>query len=102
MSIRILRSLLLLALLTITTLQAQSPRDHTRPKYSSGTTVSDSQAVDLTLTLSAASVRPVQTWVRTAGTIDKTGKVLTAYLSRSNAEFVKVGQRVRAFPPEAR
>ncbi len=80
---------------------AQGVREHTRP--SKGTTVvSESQASDLTLTLSTASSRMVQTWVRTAGTIDKSGKVLTATLSGSDASLVKVGQRIRAFPPSSK
>ena len=64
--------------------------------------VSDSQASDLTLTLSTVSLRLVQTWVRTAGTIDKSGKVLTASLNGPDASLVKVGQRLRAFPPSSK
>ncbi len=82
--------------------RAQSIRDRTRPSYSTGTAVTESQAVDLTLTLTEASIRPVQTWLRTAGTIDSGNKVLTAYLYPPETEWVKVGQRVRAFPPNAK
>ena len=81
---------------------AQSVREHTRPSKSAGTMVSESQANDLTLTLSTASLRLVQTWVRTAGTIDKSGKVLIASLAGSEASLVKVGQRLRAFPPSSK
>src|SRR5262245_60397233 len=51
----------------------QGVRSHTRldPR---GTKVTQSQAETLTLTLGAADVRLLQTWVRSAGTIDKTGK----------------------------
>jgi hypothetical protein len=80
----------------------QSVRDHTRPAAPAATAVSESQANDLTLTLSTASLRLVQTWVRTAGTIDKTGKILTASLSVNDASLVKVGQRLRAFPPSSK
>ena len=52
-------------------LAAQSPRERTRPAATQGTAVTDTQAIDLTLTLSQAAMRPVQTWVRTAGSIDK-------------------------------
>ena len=76
---------------------AQGPRNHTRP--AAGTVVSQSQAVDLTLTLSSASVRPIQTWIRGAGAIDKTGRVLIGQLDPRDAKFVKVGQRVRTFTP---
>ena len=94
-------SVLLFVSLIISSTHAQDVRKRTRPD-TGGTTVTQSQAVDLTLTLSKAAVRPVQTWVRTAGTIDKSGKVLTAYLDPPDAPLVKVGQRVRAFPPDSR
>jgi hypothetical protein len=77
---------LLLFVALVTTLYAEDIRSHTRPK-NSGTKVSDAQAVDLTLTLSQTSVRPIQMWVRTAGMIDKN---------------LKVGQRVRSFPPASK
>lgn len=79
----------------------QGVRSHTRPK-SAGTTVSESQASDLTLTLTQVTVRPIQVWVRTAGVIDKTGKVVAAYLSPADAASVKVGQRARTFPVSSR
>jgi hypothetical protein len=67
-----------------------------------GTRVDQSQADALTLTLSAVSRRPIQNWVRTGGTIDKTGKVLVAFVSGSDAGLIKAGQRVRAFPPSSK
>jgi multidrug efflux pump subunit AcrA (membrane-fusion protein) len=108
-----MRSLLLLSFFAATSTQAQSIREHTRPTNSDsrarfrsdngkGTAVSDSQASDVTLTLNVVSLRPIQTWVRTAGRIDKTGKLLTAWVHFPEAAFVKVGQRVRAFPPESK
>jgi hypothetical protein len=80
---------------------AQNPRSHTRldPR---GTRVTQSQAETLTLTLGTAEVRLLQTWVRTAGTIAKTGRVLTATVSGFEAPLVRVGQRVRAFPPSSK
>jgi len=98
---KVTRNLLLLPLLVIHSALAQDVRSHTRPD-TSGTTVSKSQAIELTLTLTEVSIRPVQTWVRTAGTIDRTGRILTAYLDPSEASLVKVGQRVRAFPPDSK
>jgi hypothetical protein len=80
--------------------QAQGVRSHTRP--STGTAVTESQAADLTLTLNEASVRGIEQWVRTAGAIDVSGRVLTAYVGPSDAPLVKVGQRVRAFPPDSK
>lgn len=75
-------------------------RDHTRPAEVQK--VSESQAADVTLTLSQAAVRPIQVWVRTAGAIDKNLKILTAYIAPPNAGLVQVGQRVRSFPPESK
>src|SRR5262245_65756386 len=94
---------------------AQGIRDHTRPTTTNDpararyklegntqdtTQLSDEQAADVTLTLNPVSVRPIQTWVRTAGRIDKTGKVVSAYVRSPESDMLKVGQRVRAFPPE--
>jgi hypothetical protein len=81
---------------------AQGVREHTRLAGPKGTQISESQAAALTLTLSAVSLRSIQTWIRTAGSIDKTGKILSASLSGLEATLVKVGQRVRAFPPSSK
>ena len=94
--------LLLLSFFAISSAHAQGVCDHTRPTYTGGTTVTKSQAIDLTLTLSEAFKRPIQTWVRTARTIDKTGKILTAYLYPPDAGLMKVGQRVRTFPLDSK
>ena len=80
----------------------QGVRDHTRLARPAGTTVTKSQAEALTLTVSTVSNRLIQTWVRLAGVIDRSGKILTGSLSGSDAALVKVGQRVRAFPPSSR
>src|SRR5262249_46409000 len=111
-------SLLFLLFAGSSSLLAQGVREHTRPGESSdpararyrlgnntkaaGTSVNETQASDVTLTLNAVSVRPIQTWVRTAGRIDKTGKVLTASVQSPEAAFVKIGQRARAFSPESK
>ena len=109
-------SLVLLLCLASNSLYAQGVRDRTRQsttdparqRYRLGnnvkgsTEVSDTQAEDVTLTLNSVSVRPIQTWVRTAGRIDKSGKVVTAYLNPPESSYVKVGQRVRAFPPQSK
>jgi hypothetical protein len=93
--------LLLLVGAVAAPVQAQGVRDHTR-KSPRATKITESQASDLTLTLTAVSVRPVQTWVRTAGAIDAARKVVTVHLSGSDAALVKVGQRARTFPVESR
>jgi hypothetical protein len=111
------RCLFLLLLLAPSASPAQV-REHTRPgettdparaRYrlgnntkAAGTALSETQASDVTLTLNPVSVRPIQTWVRTAGRIDKSGKVLTAFVQNPQAAFVQAGQRVRAFPPESK
>jgi hypothetical protein len=79
---------------------AQGVRSHTRP--TAGTTVSESQAADLTLTLTPVAVRSIQAWARGAATIDKSRKILTASFNSRDAKFVKVGQRARAFTPESK
>jgi hypothetical protein len=95
----------LVALLVVSSLvvpgsaSAQSVRSRIRQKVNP---ITASQASDLTLTLTAVAVRPVQVWVRTAGRIDAAGKVVTAYLSAKDASFVQVGQRARTFPVESR
>ena len=94
-------ALLLFAFLCSRGTAAQGVREHTRPSKA-GTAVSESQANDLTLTLSTATLRLVQTWIRTGGTIDKAGRILTASLAGPEASLVKVGQRLRAFPPSSK
>jgi hypothetical protein len=81
---------------------AQGIRDRTRPHPDRSTAVTASQAEELTLTLTDVSVRSVQVWVRTAGAIDASRKVVTASVSAAEAATLSVGQRVRAFPPESK
>lgn len=80
----------------------QGIRDRTRPDPPPETAVSDSQAVDLTLTLVATARTALQTWVRTAGTLDEAGRKLTACAHGADAALVAPGQRVRAFPPDSK
>jgi hypothetical protein len=80
---------------------AQDVRRHTRPR-SGATSVTASQAEALTLTIGSVSPRLVQTWIRTAGMIDKAERVLSAEIRGPDTALVKVGQRVRAFPPSAK
>jgi hypothetical protein len=95
-------TVLLFALVVAGAADAQDVRQHTRLSGARPTPISDSQAAALTLTLSTASIRPIQTWIRTAGTPDQTGKTLAASLSGTEGTLVKVGQRVRAFPPSSK
>jgi len=79
--------------------QGVRERMRTAPR---ATTVSESQANELTLTVTQVAVRPIQVWIRTAGTIDADNRTLHSTLSKAEGVFVRPGQRVRAFPPEAR
>ena len=93
----------LLSLSIANAVHAQGVRDHTRPSNTRNNTVlSDAQAAAVTLTLNSVSVRPIQVWVRTAGRMDKTGKVLTGYVYPPEADLLKTGQRVRTFSPESK
>ncbi len=74
----------------------------TRLVHRSSTAVTEAQASELTLTLTEAAVRPIQTWVRTAGTLDATGRVLTTFLRSPEAETVQVGQRLRTYSVASR
>ena len=93
--------LLLVAAAAVPVLEAQGIRDRIR-QAPRGTRITESQASDLTLTLTSVAVRPVQTWVRTAGAIDAARKVVTVHLAGTDATLVKVGQRARTFPVESR
>jgi hypothetical protein len=84
-----------------TSAAAQGVRSHTRLKPR-GTTVSKTQAIDLTLTVTAVATRLIQVWVRSAGTVDPARRVVTVFLSPAEAATVKVDQRARAFPVESR
>jgi hypothetical protein len=87
-------------------LAADSPlraqREHTRPAPRRSTSVSESQASELTLTVTEVAVRPIQVWVRTAGPIDDARRMITAEVTAADRSRVKVGQRVRVFSPESR
>jgi methionine-rich copper-binding protein CopC len=95
-------------LLGLTVVLAAAPafaagvRDFTRPSNPAGTAVNETQATELTLTLTEAAMRPIQTWVRTAGTVDRTGRILTAVLRSPEAELVKEGQRLTAYTVNTR
>ena len=93
---------LLLSLIAAAPAAGQGVRDRIRLARPPGTTVTKSQAEALTLTVSTVSTRLIQTWVRLAGAIDTSGKILAGSLSGSDAALVKVGQRVRAFPPSSK
>ena len=99
-----MRSPLLPVLLLVSAVSAnaQGVREHTRLTGNRPTRVTEAQASELTLTLTEASVRPIQIWVRTAGTIDAAGRSISAELPASQEKLVRAGQRARAFSPDTR
>jgi multidrug efflux pump subunit AcrA (membrane-fusion protein) len=92
---------LIVALLVTLPVQAQGIRERIR-QSARGAKLSETQASDVTLTLSAVTVRPIQQIVRAGGTIDKSHKVITATISTTEGSLIQVGQRVRSFPPESK
>jgi hypothetical protein len=90
------------ALVFALAVDAAAQREHTRPAPNRSTAVTEAQATELTLTLTEVAVRPIQLWVRTAGEVDTSGRVVSAAVPREAASRVRVGQRVRAFSPESR
>lgn len=93
---------ILVACVTGAAQSARDIRDRTRPTPDRSTAVTDSQAGELTLTLTGAAVRPIQVWIRTAGVIDAARKTVTASVPAVDGALVRIGQRVRAFPPASR
>ena len=89
-----------LCVLAAGTFSAQ--RERTRPAPRRQTTVTESQASELTLTLTEVAVRPIQVWIRTGGAIDDARTTLTAQVTAVDSRRIKVGQRARAFSPESR
>jgi len=90
------------SLLIAAAVQASDMRLRTRPKSDSAPAVSQAQAAELTLTLTPIEVRSIQDWVRIAGTLDSTGKLLTARVSSVDAPRVQVGQRARVFSADSK
>lgn len=92
--------LALAALLAAGTGAAQHANHAVEMAAEPSTLVSESQAVDLTLTLVEAQQQELQTWIRTAGKPDAAGRNLSACIPAAEAGLVQPGQRVRAFPPD--
>lgn len=80
---------------------AQGVRRFTRPTTTSAP-VSESQAADVTLTLTQAAPRPIQTWVRVAGIPDASGQSMRVIVRGAQAALVQPGQRLRAFSVASR
>ena len=102
LSLRIVVSFSLAIALFVPPASSQSIRDRIRLSKDKLTPITEAQANELTLTLNDAVVRPIQIWVRTAGVMDAARRTITAIVPAHEAGHVKVGQRIRAFPPESR
>lgn len=76
--------------------QAQDVRRFTRSTQQSQP-LTETQAAAVTLTLTDAQVRPIQTWVRAAGAPDASGKTVRIVVRGAQAGLVQTGQRLRAF-----
>jgi methionine-rich copper-binding protein CopC len=74
---------------------AQGVRDFTRSKPGTTTPLTETQAAEVTLTLTDVQFRPIQTWVRAAGKPD--GNTVTVRIKGAQALLVEPGQRLRAF-----
>jgi hypothetical protein len=95
---------LISSLIAVATLPvgAANVREHTRPTDAPSTAVNEAQAADLALTVTPAAEQTIQTWIRTAATLDASGKNLTAELNAREGALVHVGQRARAFKVSSR
>ena len=93
--------ILLLVVAAVISAEGQGIRERIR-SAPRGASVTSSQAAELTLTVTPVEIRPIQVWVRAAGTVTKDGKILTVSLSAADAALVKAGQRARAFPVQSR
>lgn len=91
-----------LIVVTILPADAASVREHTRPSETPSTAVNEAQAADLALTITPAAEQAIQTWVRTAATLEASGRTLTAELNGREGALVQVGQRARAFQVTSR
>ncbi len=101
MSKRLIKGLLLSVLLAGMA-KAEGIRDHTRPNHERVAQVSQSQAIDLTLTLATTEPQNLQTWIRLAAVIDDAGQTLSAELCSPDATLIKKGQRAHVFPPSSK
>lgn len=93
---------LFLALACIATAGAQGRRDHTRPTHTRDEAAVEARETEITLTVAPVGEQLLQTWIRTAGSIDAERKTLTACVAGPDAALIRAGQRVRAFPPESK
>ncbi|PCJ13002.1 MAG: hypothetical protein COB04_16960 [Gammaproteobacteria bacterium] len=94
---------LLLTQPLITQAQAHGIRDRIRINgLNNDTAITSNQADTLTLTLVEAAHTQIQTWVRTAATMEDNGRTLRTLLCSPDIDLIKLRQRVRAFPADSK
>lgn len=94
---------LLIALLSVASAgRGQTFREHARAERPQDAEVAGAQAQEITLTLVDVAKQSIQTWVRTAGSLDESRRRLTACIGPPDADLVEPGQRVRAFSPDSK
>lgn len=89
-------------LLSIDQARAADVRERTRPADLAPAALSASQAADITLTPTETAFRPIQSWVRSAGTVDRAARTVTAWVGAGDAGKLRIGQRLRGFAVDAR
>ena len=77
-------------------------RDQTRIVPRSQAAVNETQASQVTLTMTDVAVRDIQSWIRTAGKIDSAGKTVVVFVRDPEAQWLALGQRARAFTVNSR
>jgi hypothetical protein len=97
-----LRYTLPLILASCLSATAADIRDHVRLSGPPATRLTPLQADVLTLTLTQVQVRAIQNWLRVAGTVDTSGRMLSADVDAHDARSVAVGDRVRVFSADSK
>jgi hypothetical protein len=97
------RFLLLLGTLLAAAAAAQGRRDHTRPTHERDTqSVQELREAAISLTVAPVAEQLLQTWIRTAGSLDTDRHTLRACVAGPDAALIRAGQRVRTFPPDSK
>jgi len=92
----------LLACAWLAPAHAADVRERTRPLEVTATGLTQAQASDITLTLTEVALRPIQSWIRGAGTLDASRHTVTLPLDDRDAQSIRLGQRVRGFAVNGR
>src|SRR5262245_36831355 len=97
------RFLLLLGALLAAAAAAQGRREHTRPTHErDAQSVEEIREATISLTVSPVAEQLLQTWIRTAGSLDADRHMLHACVAGPDAALIRTGQRIRTFPPDSK